>query len=275
MVGGGQDASVDAPRPRDGRMRASDAAGRGADPSIDGSLMPDGEAPRIPDAGTIDAGGSSDAGPAVDGGPRADAGEPGWPETDRPLGGPCSGSGMCMSTDRCFHGWDTTVLPEGLCSRACQQDADCGPDGACVWSRGEQGLCAPRCDAARHCRPGYECRSETALGGGTTEVCVPPPDDEPTEFPIGAPCEADHECGQGKCLTGSPNGYCTRECDPSGSPSACGDDACVAIRVRLAMGTGIVGLCGVPCRDASDCRPGYACDTWENATTNDTYCVGP
>jgi hypothetical protein len=260
--------------PNDAAAGVDDAAPPGADSGFGG----DAGASLPADAGAseTDAGASSDAGTHVDGGHRSDAGAPGLPDTDRPLGAPCALADMCMDTDRCFHGWNRAVFPEGFCARTCRSGDECGADAACVLPRRDRGLCAPQCDSVGDCRAGYECRSEPALGGEATDVCVPVPSDGPAPIPVGAPCEANHECGRGRCLDGVPDGYCTGDCDPSGDGSVCGDGAeCVAIRVRLTIGTGIVGLCGIPCRDATDCRTGYACETWENAVSDDTHCLWP
>jgi hypothetical protein len=98
--------------------------------------------------------------PAPDGGFPADAGE-----MPADFGAACIGA--CSTGLTCFSAIGGVTFPDGLCSRGCGADPDCGPNGICREFDGH-GVCLLRCAAsAPSCRLGYACCD---TGGGT---CAP------------------------------------------------------------------------------------------------------
>lgn len=93
--------------------------------------------------------------PVVTGGDRVE-------DTSGLLGSSCDGDlTPCTAGLVCVD-----ALPGGMCSRACERDADCG-GGVCAASNWGV-LCFRSCAASALCRPGYEC---TDLGEAS--VCTP------------------------------------------------------------------------------------------------------
>lgn len=104
--------------------------------------------------------GVSDGGAPPSGGTHID-------DTSGRLGSSCGANGAsCFSGLTCV-----TQLPAGMCTRACQSDADC-QGGACTLDATLGLVCFPRCTSDVGCRPGYACTST-----GDAQICTPAPTD--------------------------------------------------------------------------------------------------
>ena len=84
-------------------------------------------------------------------------------DTSGRLGSACAnGAATCFSGLQCV-----TDLPGGMCTRACQSDADCS-GAACVLYGSIGLICLPSCTSDQLCRSSYSCSST-----GTASVCAP------------------------------------------------------------------------------------------------------
>ncbi len=72
---------------------------------------------------------------------------------------PCASTNECAAGESCFSGFSN-----GLCSKACVNDADCGPD-KCTNVSGV-GVCLKSCAANSDCRTDLRCNAS-----GTSHVC--------------------------------------------------------------------------------------------------------
>jgi hypothetical protein len=101
------------------------------------------------------------------------------------LGDPCAANNACAlingSGPLCAREADTG-MPGGLCTRFCEDNADCGSDGVCV------GICVKKCTRSSDCRAGTDCV----------------PGDEPS---CGAMCTANAQCESGFCSEGDGSCY--------------------------------------------------------------------
>ncbi|MEZ4473361.1 MAG: hypothetical protein R3F60_21755 [bacterium] len=168
----------------------------------------------------------------------------------------CAGGAPCPAETRC-----TRFVDGDFCFPPCRDDADCPAIAYCALGFPEGGTCfwrglgeadAPcaqdadcrsgRCDAgaclgacvAGECPAGRTCRDF-----GTAALCSPAP------LPSGAACEADDACAEGlDCVAGR----CLPGCD-AGCPPA-----------TLCHG----GRCHPACETAADCRPGRACNRFDD-----------
>ena len=82
------------------------------------------------------------------------------------VGGSCSSAGQC--TEQCV---TTGDFPEGVCSTACNSDADCAGETHCIDKEG--GICLLACTSPSQCREGYTCKPVDAKGtSGESVVCI-------------------------------------------------------------------------------------------------------
>jgi len=192
---------------------------------------------------------------------------PGYPDSV-PLGKACQedddcGDGACLAAER-----GRGRVPGGYCSTAepCDPDVEgaCGKAGVCVrgFHRPEP-FCAKACEHDEDCRTGegYVCDREEG-------ACMMPPAD-PAGVPLGAPCAADAECGEGgQCLRGSrfPNGYCAAPgCRQSPDQPAGPDPCTLAGGLCVSVPDMPLPYCVRSCVRPAECRvrDGYTCH--ENA----------
>lgn len=88
------------------------------------------------------------------------------------------------------------------------------------------------------------------------EVIDPIPDGNDCDVPLGAPCQADEQCGQGECLVGLlefPDGYCVL---PAASTCVPAD----GIEHDVYTETDDNRFWLLACASNEACREGYACD---------------
>jgi hypothetical protein len=155
----------------------------------------------------------------------------------RPDGGSTAGEG-CTSDWDCSAGLHCDdTMPDGLCTRPCSADTDCGPkerwgchDKKCLErcnvrsianpcrdkyacrTEGNRSLCVPDCRIAGCAEKGWSCDAATGL-------CV-----DPASGTIGAPCGlktgACDGVPNGVCFTVSSltDGFCTVPCSPFTKP---------------------------------------------------------
>lgn len=176
------------------------------------------------------------------------------------VGKPCGKHTDC-GEGRCQRAGGVLTYPDGYCSAACLEDADCGADGVCTPPMtGGAGSCSRRCETDGDCREGYRCRATS----GQLQ-CVPGAAPLPDNV-VGLDCKADSDCGGAamSCASrlGNANtvaGYCTQACIETNDCGAGG--VCVgALSGELAALLGTMGNCYRACSTAADCRDGYACD---------------
>jgi hypothetical protein len=243
-------------------------------------------------------GGAPDGGDAEAGAPPVDA------PADRPSPGDTGSDasaalfGPCASAAQCPGGTAAVCIrvsegyPEGMCTRRCTSDSQCGGDGACV-PFGRERRCFPRCLGGTDCRAGYNCF--TYQTGSDARACFPLCTSDAqcpgsacniyTGFcgtadtaraDNGGTCLENGDCRSNRCLeeydtasgepTGNLDGMCYSLCTipdddayrgmemPRGSCPA--NSVCVRGTMSLA---GDVGICRFACRANTDCRPGYIC----------------
>ena len=82
------------------------------------------------------------------------------------VGGPCATNADCTSTSRCETGGS---YPQGMCVVNCASDVDCPSGTRCISK--DSGICVPSCARNDQCRANYECKDESARGGGKVLVC--------------------------------------------------------------------------------------------------------
>jgi hypothetical protein len=196
------------------------------------------------------------------------------------------GGGTCATMLGSRFGGAGMAAPGGYCTSGCMLPDDCGEGGTCLGAfagiagiGAVEGQCLSECTSAEDCRGGYRCVNAlgvpVAVDGGMSDVtggllgsgtCQPTPaTDQLDEGVVGAACEGDEQCGDGRCLrmntqqTVYPGGYCSgrcledAECGPGGvcQPSLAG---------------GAVGTCYLSCGSDEDCtRDGYRCRAGANA----------
>lgn len=212
--------------------------------------------------------GSDDAGRVTD-----DAGsttdEDAGPRPDRRSGpgGPCQLDADCR-VGRCL------ADPGGRCVVACDDDADCGPDAACITEVDDSPTCVERC-ADAPCRDGWICAdlddrlvclADCAVAGcpdgldcRVDGICAPPmcvpvaercdgrDDDCDARVDEGAPCAAGSRCEAGRCRAlAGPAAACNRDAD-------CASGACVPPAELPG------GFCYADCLDDRDCGPDAIC----------------
>ncbi|MCA9527949.1 MAG: hypothetical protein KC549_16795, partial [Myxococcales bacterium] len=146
----------------------------------------------------------------------------------------------------CDGGLCITALPGGYCSQDCS--ADGCPDGGSCWNLGDNlSACLLNCQASNECRrgDGYICDGDNTCFPG--EEMQPPGDGD-----VGAPCQGNADCAGGSCVRdGFPDGYCVQfGCDDA-SPCPAGAE-CFQLQ-------GGDTVCLDTCRNAAECRDGYAC----------------
>lgn len=90
---------------------------------------------------------------------------------DTPAGGACGSAADCQDRFECRQG---AGLPGGLCTLACDREADCG-GGVCGAVPGAGHLCGQRCFGDDDCRAGYRCRltEGTSLYAPLVQMCLP------------------------------------------------------------------------------------------------------
>lgn len=190
------------------------------------------------------------------------------PDGGDTLGGPCLVDTDCSTGQRC-----DTAQPDGMCTRDCKADGDCGKARGCL-----EGRCHPRCNPRailNPCRDKYACqiRENRALCVADCRVrpcptsgwvcdagsglCV-----DPSAGTLGAPCGLK----TGTC-DGTPNGvcysvnllkdgFCTIPCSPFTKPCPLelADAECL-------LGPAEAPLCAFLCDpQAPSCpHPGLSC----------------
>lgn len=191
------------------------------------------------------------------------------PDGGNTLGGPCLADADCTTGQRC----DTT-LPDGMCTRSCTADADCG--GKTLWGC-LKGRCHPRCNPRailNPCRDKYACQinenralcvadcrvQPCATSGWVCDagsgLCV-----DPTAGALGAPCGLK----TGTC-DGTPNGvcysvnllkdgFCTVPCSPFTKPCP------LELEAECLLGPAEAPLCAFLCDplDPSCPHPALSC----------------
>lgn len=81
------------------------------------------------------------------------------------VGGPCENDEECNPDSFCEEG---AAFPDGMCSLACESQADCILSTICS----DRGLCLMRCFDDSDCREGYSCIEEARPEGGTARACA-------------------------------------------------------------------------------------------------------
>ncbi len=154
-------------------------------------------------------------------------------------GQPCD---ACVRDGDCAPGARCLLEPAGdaaFCGAACESDADCPDDFACVDVAGAGNQCLPR--------------------NGT---CA----ERGANIPVGQRCYGPATCESGLCWPTNTTAYCTQPCRPAESASDCpsgtqcvpGGPGCT-VHSQTACGrcapVGDVPL-GAPCADSTQCRSG-------------------
>ena len=99
-----------------------------------------------------------------DGGPPAAGSQ--LEDTTGLLGSSCGSTVSCRGDLTCV-----TTAPGGLCTKACQSDADCDLVGSCQYVQNWGGqICLKSCSSDQSCRPQYSCQATT-----TGNVCFQAP----------------------------------------------------------------------------------------------------
>jgi hypothetical protein len=190
------------------------------------------------------------------------------------------GSGMCLDMLPGAFGMGSVPAPDGYCSGECMTNEDCGEGGTCSGAfaglagiGATRGRCVKGCAESADCRSGYRCVNalgmpvmgavdagvpDPTMGLLGSSSCQPLPEtDKLADDIVGASCNEDIDCGDGRCLrmstaTTYPGGYCTGRCLEDAD---CGKDgSCTA---GLAGGA---GTCYLSCATDADCgREGYRC----------------
>jgi hypothetical protein len=180
-----------------------------------------------------------------------DAGETTITLTAEP-GQACDEDGGCK-TGRCLTG---ESFPDGLCSKACAADADCGSGFSCreVCREGEscEFACLPTCGAALDCRNGYACAGDGVCFGDA--LCRP-------------------ECAREGALACDSKGRTVRcervdSCLQLGSAATCAAGEICANGACVAPPEGKGADC-TQCAADGDCKAGYACKTGPRGS----YCL--
>ena len=186
-----------------------------------------------------------------------------------------------------------TSVPGGSCTRRCDGDIECGPEGTCVsnlclracTSRGGEcvpvgacypwrlagGFCVPICYPSGREPPGAPGCSAGLVCDPYASVCTSTPPS--TGADNGAPCRDDTECRGGFCWAetaraGFLDGMCSSlgvAPPPSsyvpGAPlprGSCPEGSAVPPD-QADRNTGDVLFCFPRCASDAECRPGYAC----------------
>ncbi|MEM9068514.1 MAG: hypothetical protein AAGE52_08405, partial [Myxococcota bacterium] len=131
---------------------------------------------------------------------------------------------------------------------SCDADTDC-QSLACMDPGDGDRRCVHRCQGgAGACPTGDVCAAGTDACGG----CVDPSIVSGARG-LGEPCDADAECGSGRCLVDGEDSYCTADCEGFAScPDGfhCRTGSCAR---------GALGGNGDRCLDAADCRGTLQC----------------
>jgi hypothetical protein len=169
-------------------------------------------------------------------------------------GGACGGFGEeCDDGLVCVF----TGFGEGICQRACGDDAPCEEGEVCVGGvLGGTPACFEDCDLQTDpvCSDNvtYQCRAP--LGGGD-EACLPRLGDPPGDAEFGEPCSSEVACVEGLFCPRLRGGYCTATCSNSEPcPSEPAGAECVNLLLQ--------GACLFTCAggDASECPEGMVCN---------------
>lgn len=188
-------------------------------------------------------------------------------------------SGLCLDET-------TTGFPQGMCSRICDDSADCASPMACGNTRSGISFCTQDCEATADCRPGYACFGLSLLGADhcaphcetdndcpQTQQCNPWTglcNDTVVGAENGAACFGGDPCRGNFCSFDYPDGYCLSFCSLS-SGWCPGDNVCSDLYGGGALD---LGICLDGCLVQSDCmRSGYSCEP--NPFGSGTVCIGP
>jgi hypothetical protein len=231
----------------------------------------------------------------------------------RQFGDPCTAANQCPGRPAavCLRE-STDSYPNGLCTRTCTTDDDCGDTGACLeFNTTYPRLCFPRCADHSDCRAGYRCF--VGRSADEAQVCFPfcstdahcpasscnvysrfcSSADWMTRADNGDPCRAgtcrgtcSAELNSDGTPTGNLDGICTSRCtnppdsEYNGANLPRGDcpTGSVCVRATGATAASPTATCRKECQTAADCRPGYICShptrpARDAGTYGNGYCV--
>ncbi len=164
----------------------------------------------------------------------------------------------CVVGDDCESGFCDRTVPGGYCTQPCETSEQCGVAGHCAF-----GFCFQTCRSQRECRSSeFECFAAAPEIGVCSFLVDAARPDAPN---IGAPCRASVECS----APGEMERYCISERDLDGRSTGYPGGMCVALDCAhdLDCGegsrclAGAMPYCAPACAAATECRPGYVCDS--------------